>query len=77
MREARAVLYICPMERLFRPRVPGNKRGNRCPPHGPLLAEAFSKVGGYVIRCLKCGTTGPPGEDAMEAKRAFDECSAS
>jgi hypothetical protein len=63
------------MENIFAPRVPGDKRGKQCPPHGPLLAEAVEE-GVYVTRCLRCGMTGPPQEDGVEAKRAFEESSA-
>jgi len=27
----------------------------------------------YVARCLRCGLSGPIGEDGVDAKRAFDE----
>ncbi len=50
----------------------GMRRIGPCPPHGPIMVSAVERRA-YVARCLRCGLSGPLGEDGVEAKRAFDE----
>lgn len=50
----------------------GRTRRASCPPHSPILIDAFE--GGYhVASCLACGLSGPERKNGWEAKAAFDE----
>jgi len=43
----------------------------RCGHVAPMVIERAE--GGYVVRCLRCGTTGPVRDTPTEARRALLE----
>jgi hypothetical protein len=55
-----------------KPVLSARRKDKRCPPHGPLLVDAY---GGdrYLARCLSCGLIGPERKDSREAKLALDK----
>jgi hypothetical protein len=48
------------------------RRRSACPPHTPLMGNA-TEEGSYTVQCLACGLQGPPSDDLLNAKLAFDE----